>query len=97
MPPRVWVYSFASADLIAILTVQDTEIYSNTARPVTVLDIPKLAADLKAKGKSCSYFSNVSELKGFLLKTLMPGDLLVLMSNGDFGDLPNQLVQALGK
>ena len=55
-----------------------------------------LAADLTARGKQAFSFPDTDLLLEGLLPLLKPGDLALIMSNGDFDHLIPRLCQALG-
>ncbi len=56
----------------------------------------KLAADLNARGKQAEYFPDTDRLLKGLLALLKPGDVALVMSNGDFDHLVPRLREALG-
>ncbi|MFQ5666170.1 MAG: UDP-N-acetylmuramate--L-alanine ligase [Candidatus Binatia bacterium] len=56
----------------------------------------QLAADLRARGVAARALSGADTIKATLAKETRPGDVIVLLSNGDFGGLRNKLVAALG-
>jgi len=57
----------------------------------------QLAADLTARGKRALAFPDTDQLLAGLLPLLQPGDLTLIMSNGDFDHLVPRLCQALGE
>jgi UDP-N-acetylmuramate: L-alanyl-gamma-D-glutamyl-meso-diaminopimelate ligase len=57
----------------------------------------QLAADLRAGGKEARYFPDTDALLAGLLETLRPGDVVLVMSNGDFDHLIPRLCAALGE
>jgi UDP-N-acetylmuramate: L-alanyl-gamma-D-glutamyl-meso-diaminopimelate ligase len=57
----------------------------------------QLAADLTAQGKQALSFPDTDHLFESLLPLLQPGDVTLVMSNGDFNHLVPRLCQALGK
>ena len=56
----------------------------------------ELVADLTAAGKEALYFPDTDTLLDGLLGALRPGDVVLVMSNGDFNHLVPRLCEALG-
>jgi UDP-N-acetylmuramate: L-alanyl-gamma-D-glutamyl-meso-diaminopimelate ligase len=59
------------------------------------LDAEALAARLRARGKAAEALENADAILGRFLKEYAPGDVAVVMSNGEFGKLQVKLVDAL--
>ena len=57
----------------------------------------QLVADLAQQGKTAFYYPDTDQLLAGLLPQLRPGDLVLVMSNGDFDHLVPRLCEALGK
>ena len=57
----------------------------------------QLVADLKAGGKEALYFPDTDQLLTGLLQHLRAGDVVLIMSNGDFNQLVRRLCAALEK
>jgi len=55
----------------------------------------KLVDDLKSRGKDAYYFPDTDAIIDFLLKTAMPGDLMLIMSNGGFDNIHQRLLDSL--
>jgi UDP-N-acetylmuramate: L-alanyl-gamma-D-glutamyl-meso-diaminopimelate ligase len=83
--------AFGAADLVLLLTVGDGKIYNNTKSEVGKLNVEKLTEDLKSQGKEALVFSSASELGDWILAETGEKDLVVCMSNGDFGGLIQRL------
>ena len=92
---KEYAESFDAANQVVILEVANAGGYSKTAGEVKPLDVGLIARDLNAKGISATTYSTVGAIKTFLVDNLTEGDVVVLMSNGDFGGLPKELVAAL--
>lgn len=86
--------AFAAADAVYIKRVADAGGYSATAAELTALDVPKLIEGYKSAGKQ-AYSGSTEEVFSRLLSELKPGDVVVVMSNGDFEGLLPKLVRAL--
>jgi UDP-N-acetylmuramate: L-alanyl-gamma-D-glutamyl-meso-diaminopimelate ligase len=87
--------SFGAADCAVILEVQSSTIYSGTAAPVVSLDVQRLSTDLNARGIRSVALPSVTEIANYLKAEARAGDVIVLMSNGDFDGLPALLPPAL--
>lgn len=55
----------------------------------------QLVADLRVRGLTAHYFPDTDQLLAGLLEILKPGDVALIMSNGDFDHLVPRLSQAL--
>jgi len=56
---------------------------------------PKLVADLKNRGKDAHYFENTEAIIEFVVKAAVPGDLVLIMSNGGFDNIHERLLKSL--
>ncbi len=56
----------------------------------------QLVADLKGRGKEAFYFPDTDQLLEALIQHLHAGDVVLVMSNGDFNHLVPRLCEALG-
>lgn len=84
--------AFDQANLSIIAEVKDTAIYSNTASDAKTLDAKQMVEIIKKRGGQALALSNATAIKDFLLGEFRTGDLVVIMSNGDFdGLLPSLL------
>jgi UDP-N-acetylmuramate: L-alanyl-gamma-D-glutamyl-meso-diaminopimelate ligase len=63
--------------------------------PEARLDIGKLMEAISTRGAAALACSDTEEVAGRILADSRTGDLIVCMSNGPFGDLPNRLLEAL--
>lgn len=90
-----YVTSFAAADEVVLLEVNDVGGFSGTAGDTAALDVKRLASEIASTGTLASAKPSVAELQSYLVKTLGAGDMVVLMSNGDFGGLIQSLPLAL--
>jgi UDP-N-acetylmuramate: L-alanyl-gamma-D-glutamyl-meso-diaminopimelate ligase len=92
-----YAQSFNDADLVVIKDVEQVGGYSKFGDEKG-LDVRKLVTDISsAKGKIGISFclSSTEEITDFLFKELKAGDVILLMSNGDFGGLPQLLSDEL--
>ncbi len=60
------------------------------------LSIPHLVRDLQAQGLSAREADSTDDIVAGIVREHRPGDLVVLMSNGGFGGIHQQLLRALG-
>lgn len=79
--------SFSDADLIVIQEMGELAVYSNTSAAVVALDVPKLVKELQLTGKQAACFRTIDEIATYLEANTRQGDVIVVMSNGDFGGL----------
>ncbi|MGQ9688746.1 MAG: UDP-N-acetylmuramate:L-alanyl-gamma-D-glutamyl-meso-diaminopimelate ligase [Desulfobaccales bacterium] len=84
--------AFTDADLILVREPPDLWKVPEGER----FSSARLAADLNTQGKQAFYFPDTDRLLAGLLSLLQPGDLVLIMSNGDFDHLVPRLCQALG-
>jgi UDP-N-acetylmuramate: L-alanyl-gamma-D-glutamyl-meso-diaminopimelate ligase len=84
--------AFKDADLILVREPPDLW----KVEPEEQFSSRQLVADLGQQGKTAFYFPDTDRLLEGLLPLLKPGDLVLIMSNGDFDHLVPRLCQALG-
>ena len=84
--------SFDAADRVLIAGVFGAEALAESER----LDPERLTAEIRERGKEAEFLPDADEILARLLDESRPGDVVIVMSNGGFGDLPRRLVEALG-
>ena len=84
--------AFKDADLILVREPPDLW----KVAPEEQFSSRELVADLTAAGKEALYFPDTDALLEGLLGALRPGDVVLVMSNGDFNHLVPRLCEALG-
>ena len=89
--------SLSRADEVVIVKSPDTAIYNNTGKAVVLLDSEKLASDVCAEGANAVTVESPMAVKDWVAANARKGDLLVLMSNGSFGGLPQVLPDVLAE
>jgi UDP-N-acetylmuramate: L-alanyl-gamma-D-glutamyl-meso-diaminopimelate ligase len=87
-----YAQAFKDADLILVREPPDLW----KVEPEEQFSSRKLVTDLKAAGKAALYFPNTDQLLTGLLEQLRSGDVVLVMSNGDFNHLVRRLCEALG-
>ena len=88
-----YVLSFDQADLVVV------------REPVPLQNFPadqlfsskQLASDLKEKGITALSFANTDDILNHLQTTLIPGDVVAILSNGGFDNIHTRLLDMLGK
>jgi UDP-N-acetylmuramate: L-alanyl-gamma-D-glutamyl-meso-diaminopimelate ligase len=86
--------AFKDADLILVREPPDLW----KVEPEEQFSSRQLVDDLRATGKTALYFPDTDQLlEEGLLQNLRPGDVVLVMSNGDFNHLVPRLCEALGR
>jgi UDP-N-acetylmuramate: L-alanyl-gamma-D-glutamyl-meso-diaminopimelate ligase len=88
-----YVTAFDQADLVLV------------REPVPLPDFPadqlfsskQLASDLKEKGIDALSFADTDDILNHLQTTLLPGDVVAILSNGGFDNIHTRLLDILGK
>jgi UDP-N-acetylmuramate: L-alanyl-gamma-D-glutamyl-meso-diaminopimelate ligase len=70
-------------------------VYRSTLPPHERLSETELVEDLRAGGTPAHHGREVAEIVRMLAGEVRHGDLVVVMSNGDFGGLHDRLLEAL--
>jgi UDP-N-acetylmuramate: L-alanyl-gamma-D-glutamyl-meso-diaminopimelate ligase len=86
---EVYPESFAAADVVLIARV---------ARDLPAeerLDVARVAADLRARGRDAQNFDDVDAIVAELGRRTRPGDVVAVLSNGTFGGIYSKLLSAL--
>lgn len=85
--------ALSTADGAALGAVNRAQLLSDEER----LDPEYVTAAVRKRGKPARAFASASEIAGFLASQVVPGDLVLVMSNGSFDGLSGRLVEILGK
>ncbi len=88
---NIYPGSFESADLICIRKPPLLEKIPHSER----FSSEKLVDDLKNQGKDAYFFSNTESIIDFLVDRAIPGDLILIMSNGGFDNIHEELLEKL--
>jgi UDP-N-acetylmuramate: L-alanyl-gamma-D-glutamyl-meso-diaminopimelate ligase len=83
--------AFASADALVIAPI----FHAKRLAPETQLDRESLVRELAASGKPALAAESSEEIVAFVRREARPGDVLILMSSGAFGGLPETLLESL--
>jgi len=89
--------SFSAADVVLIKAVAGDSGYSKSGEEIVSLDTDRLAQDIESQGVPAQSIFEIEALLENILKEKRKDDLIVLMSNGDFGGLKGKLIEALSE
>jgi UDP-N-acetylmuramate: L-alanyl-gamma-D-glutamyl-meso-diaminopimelate ligase len=87
----IYPRSFDRADLICIRNPSRLD----KIPPAQRFSSQKLVADLNQRGKDAHYFPDTDSIIDFLVSEAMPGDLILVMSNGGFDNIHERLLKRL--
>ena len=93
---RDYATAFDDADHAVVRVVPDAPLYSATGEVTERFSAGSLAEDLRARGISAEALPEVDEIVARVVEIARPGDVAVVMSNGDFGGIHEKLLTALG-
>ncbi len=82
--------AFDAADEVVLAPV-----FRSTLPDDVRLSIPRLVKDLRGRGRSARAADSIDGIVELIARERRPGDLVVLMSNGGFGDVHRKLLRAL--
>jgi UDP-N-acetylmuramate: L-alanyl-gamma-D-glutamyl-meso-diaminopimelate ligase len=88
--------ALAPADHCVVFEVPDEPIYSATGEVTDLFSAPELVARLQDAGHSAVSFDSVEAIVTELAATCREGDVVLVMSNGGFGNIWVKLLEALG-
>ena len=86
-----FIGAFGSADEVVI-----GQVYRSSLPPCERLDERLLVTGLRESGLRARYIPEVSDIVRAVVDEAREGDLVVVMSNGAFGEIHNRLLAALG-
>jgi len=89
--------ALSGADRAVIAVVPHEPIYSNTGVVTEYLDAGRLAEDLRAGGVEAEAIDGVDAIVERIAATSRDGDVVLVMSNGDFGGLWGKLLERLAR
>jgi UDP-N-acetylmuramate: L-alanyl-gamma-D-glutamyl-meso-diaminopimelate ligase len=90
-----YVDAFEEADCVVVSIVPDEPIYSATGPVTERLSASELAADLQARGVEAAALEGVGAIVDHLDRSCEAGDVVVVMSNGSFGNIWEKLLDRL--
>ena len=83
--------AFSFADVLVVAPV----FHARRLAPEARIDREALAARFAASGKPAFSPATIDEIPAFIRREARPGDVLILMSSGAFGGLPETLLEVL--
>ena len=89
----VYPGAFRAADLVVVRDVPEPE----KAPPGDRFSSMLLVEDLKRQGREAHFFPDAEGILGFLLAKAKEGDVVAILSNGDFEGLHDKLIEGLKK
>jgi UDP-N-acetylmuramate: L-alanyl-gamma-D-glutamyl-meso-diaminopimelate ligase len=92
-----YVDALKSADRVVVLRVPDAPIYSSTGEVTELFSTDELVEDLRQLGVEATAHSHVEEIVASLSLELQAGDVVLVMSNGAFGDIWQKLLSSLAR
>jgi UDP-N-acetylmuramate: L-alanyl-gamma-D-glutamyl-meso-diaminopimelate ligase len=92
---REYARAFDGAARVVVVAVPDAPIYSATGEVTERFSAAELAADLRARGVEAVAIDGVDAIVDELAGTLVPGDVVLGMSNGGFGGFYDKLLAKL--
>jgi UDP-N-acetylmuramate: L-alanyl-gamma-D-glutamyl-meso-diaminopimelate ligase len=85
-----FVSGFAAADHVLIAPV-----YRSSVPAAERLSVAELVGGLTRRGQSARQAGSIEEIVAVIARERLPGDLVVIMSNGGFGGIHRKLLEAL--
>ena len=92
---REYAEAFEGAGQAVIAVVPDTPIYSITGEVTERFSAHELADDLRSRGIPADAVEGVPAIVEKLARECREGDVVAVMSNGDFGNLWQKLLEKL--
>ncbi len=92
---EAYAQAFDGAARVLLSIVPDEPIYSATGEVTELFSAPQLAADLTARGISAQALPGPDAIVEQLRTELKAGDVVLIMSNGAFGNIWQKLLDAL--
>ena len=87
--------ALAGADRVVVSIVPQEPLYSATGAVTEYLDAARIAADLRTRGVEAAAIDGVPAIIDQLAANAEPGDVVLVMSNGEFGGLWTKLLDRL--
>jgi UDP-N-acetylmuramate: L-alanyl-gamma-D-glutamyl-meso-diaminopimelate ligase len=87
--------AFHGADLVVIAAVPDAPLYSATGEVTERFSAEELARDLAQRGTNARAIEGADAIVDWLCGELVPGDVVLAMSNGAFGGFWDKLLSKL--
>jgi len=92
---RDYALAFGGADLAVIARPPEGPLYSNTGEVTALFDDRELVSEIRARGGEAACPGGVDEIVAFLAQECRSGDVVLVMSNGAFGNIWERLLEML--
>jgi UDP-N-acetylmuramate: L-alanyl-gamma-D-glutamyl-meso-diaminopimelate ligase len=93
---QAYVGALAGADRVVVSAPPGGALYSATGEVTEFFSSERLAEDLRSRGVDAVALPGVDAIVEHLVETCAAGDVVLVMSNGDFGGIWGRLLDALG-
>ncbi len=90
-----YVDAFTGAARVEVLEVSDDPIYSATGDDFERLSAERLCQDMRSRNQHSYAFGSVEAIIEDILREYKQGDVVLVMSNGDFDNIHERLLAAL--
>ncbi|MFT5696144.1 MAG: UDP-N-acetylmuramate: L-alanyl-gamma-D-glutamyl-meso-diaminopimelate ligase [Myxococcota bacterium] len=87
--------AFGEADRVVLRKLPEEPIYSNTGEPTELFSAEDLASALVAQGTEAEVFEDIDAAAREQAAKLEAGDVVLVMSNGDFGNIWQKILDGL--
>ena len=84
---REYAQALAIADVSLIKEIEDAGNYDKAGRDIESLNVCHIVQDLVGQGRDAHSFADVGQIAEFLKRETNSDDVVVIMSNGDFGGI----------
>ncbi|MCC6932769.1 MAG: hypothetical protein IT292_05900 [Deltaproteobacteria bacterium] len=89
--------AFSAADMVIMQEVTDASGYSKSNQPIIALDVARIIRSLKESGKNAYCYPVAEEVCAHVLGQMSANDVIVIMSNGDFGGIMRKIATAVNE
>jgi UDP-N-acetylmuramate: L-alanyl-gamma-D-glutamyl-meso-diaminopimelate ligase len=93
---RDYAEAFVGAGQVLISVVPDAPIYSATGEVTELFSSEQLASDLRERGTPANALEGIDAIVTRLTTDCRPGDVVIVMSNGEFSNLGSACRGAAG-
>ena len=90
-----YAQAFGGADRVVLRELPVEPIYSNTGEPTELFSAEVLAGALEDQGIATQIFADIDAAAMDQAAQMEPGDVVLVMSNGAFGDIWQKILTAL--
>jgi len=83
--------AFEAADVVILAPLHRPD----KVKPEERLSLPNVVQALQGRGKEAIAMPSIQSIVDHLAQHLQPGDIVLMMSNGDFDNLPRRVLEAV--